>query len=69
MLVSLQEDSINQALTNCAFLIPALTLLSASIKAMEDSLDRIKNGKPTDDVIVPFQECKVSNLAFEEFII
>lgn len=36
---------------------------------MEDSLDRIKNGKPTDDVIVSFQECKVSDLALEEFII
>jgi 2-methylisocitrate lyase-like PEP mutase family enzyme len=29
-----------------------LTLLSASIKAMQESLDRIKNGLPTDDLIL-----------------
>lgn len=28
-----------------------LTLLSASIKAMTDSLDRIKTGTPTDEII------------------
>lgn len=35
-----------------------LTLLSASIKAMQESLDRIKHGKPTDDLILPFTETK-----------
>jgi 2-methylisocitrate lyase-like PEP mutase family enzyme len=35
-----------------------LTLLSASIKAMEDSLLRIKEGIPTDDIILPFSETK-----------
>jgi 2-methylisocitrate lyase-like PEP mutase family enzyme len=35
-----------------------LTLLSASIKAMEQSLQRIKNGDPTDDVILSFSETK-----------
>lgn len=35
-----------------------LTLLSASIKAMEESLARIKEGTPTDDIIVPFGEAK-----------
>ena len=35
-----------------------LTLLSASIKAMQDSLELIKRGKPTDEMIVTFQETK-----------
>lgn len=35
-----------------------LTLLSASIKAMQESLDRIKNGIPTDDIIATFSETK-----------
>jgi 2-methylisocitrate lyase-like PEP mutase family enzyme len=35
-----------------------LTLLSASIKAMQESLDRIQNGLPTDDLILPFSETK-----------
>lgn len=35
-----------------------LTLLSASIKAMEHSLQMIKNGEPTDDVILSFSETK-----------
>eukprot|EP00521_Asterionellopsis_glacialis_P007682 CAMPEP_0195288084 /NCGR_PEP_ID=MMETSP0707-20130614/4892_1 /TAXON_ID=33640 /ORGANISM="Asterionellopsis glacialis, Strain CCMP134" /LENGTH=315 /DNA_ID=CAMNT_0040347905 /DNA_START=41 /DNA_END=991 /DNA_ORIENTATION=- len=35
-----------------------LTLLSASIKAMQESLDRIKNGEPTDDLILTFGETK-----------
>lgn len=35
-----------------------LTLLSASIKAMEQSLQMIKNGEPTDDVILSFAETK-----------
>jgi 2-methylisocitrate lyase-like PEP mutase family enzyme len=35
-----------------------LTLLSASIKAMTFSLDRIKQGLPTDDIISTFTETK-----------
>lgn len=35
-----------------------LTLLSASIKAMQDSLDRIQKGLPTDDLIATFPETK-----------
>jgi 2-methylisocitrate lyase-like PEP mutase family enzyme len=35
-----------------------LTLLSASIKSMEESLRRIQNGTPTDDVIAPFATTK-----------
>lgn len=35
-----------------------LTLLSASIKAMQESLDLIKSGQPTDDLIMPFDETK-----------
>ena len=35
-----------------------LTLLSASIKAMQESLDRIQKGLPTDDLILPFTETK-----------
>eukprot|EP00558_Chaetoceros_sp_UNC1202_P008518 CAMPEP_0197240652 /NCGR_PEP_ID=MMETSP1429-20130617/6883_1 /TAXON_ID=49237 /ORGANISM="Chaetoceros sp., Strain UNC1202" /LENGTH=345 /DNA_ID=CAMNT_0042700331 /DNA_START=13 /DNA_END=1050 /DNA_ORIENTATION=- len=35
-----------------------LTLLSASIKAMQESLDLIKSGKPTDDMILSFSETK-----------
>ena len=47
-----------------------LTLLSASIKAMQDSLQLIKEGKPTEDMIVTFQETKdavgFSNYAIQE---
>jgi len=35
-----------------------LTLLSASIKAMQESLQLIKDGKPTDDMILSFTETK-----------
>ena len=35
-----------------------LTLLSASIKAMQESLLRIQKGLPTDDLILPFGETK-----------
>lgn len=35
-----------------------LTLLSASIKAMQESLELIKNGQPTDEVILTFAETK-----------
>jgi 2-methylisocitrate lyase-like PEP mutase family enzyme len=35
-----------------------LTLLSASIKAMMTSLELIKNGSPTDSMILPFAETK-----------
>ena len=35
-----------------------LTLLSASIKAMNESLELIKNGEPTDDMILSFGETK-----------
>lgn len=35
-----------------------LTLLSASIKAMQDSLELIKKGEPTDDMILTFAETK-----------
>lgn len=35
-----------------------LTLLSASIKAMQESLDRIQHGKSTDDLICTFDETK-----------
>jgi 2-methylisocitrate lyase-like PEP mutase family enzyme len=47
-----------------------LTLLSASIKAMQQSLELIKNGEPTDDMILPFSEAKdavgFTNYAEEE---
>jgi 2-methylisocitrate lyase-like PEP mutase family enzyme len=35
-----------------------LTLLSASIRAMESSLARLKEGKPVDDLIMDFSETK-----------
>ena len=35
-----------------------LTLLSASVKAMTESLQRIKEGKPTDDLISTFTDTK-----------
>lgn len=35
-----------------------LTLLSASIKAMQESLERIQNGTPTDDMIATFADTK-----------
>lgn len=35
-----------------------LTLLSASIKAMQTSLERIREGLPTDDLILSFEETK-----------
>ena len=35
-----------------------LTLLSASIKSMQDSLAAIKEGRSTDDLILPFAETK-----------
>jgi len=35
-----------------------LTLLSASIRAMQESLTRIMMGAPTDDLILPFEETK-----------
>ena len=35
-----------------------LTLLSASIKTMQESLQLIKEGKPTLDKILPFAETK-----------
>lgn len=35
-----------------------LTLLSASIKALQESLARIKDGLPTDDLILSFAETK-----------
>ena len=35
-----------------------LTLLSASIKAMQDCLELIKNGQPTDEMILSFAETK-----------
>lgn len=41
--------------TFCAY---PLTLLSASIKAMQSSLGRIRNGERTDDLIVPFTTTK-----------
>jgi 2-methylisocitrate lyase-like PEP mutase family enzyme len=43
-----------------------LTLLSASIKAMQQSLQLIKDGKPTDDVISSFKETKES-VGFGEY--
>jgi 2-methylisocitrate lyase-like PEP mutase family enzyme len=47
-----------------------LTLLSASIKSMTESLDRIQKGLPTDDLICSFSETKdvvgFSNYASEE---
>ena len=33
-----------------------LTLLSASVKAMQSSLQLLKSGQPTDSMIVPFTE-------------
>ena len=35
-----------------------LTLLSASIKAMQESLELIKNGQPTDEMILSFTDTK-----------
>jgi len=35
-----------------------LTLLSSSIKAMNESLQRLKDGEPTDDIISTFQDTK-----------
>ena len=35
-----------------------LTLLSASVKAMTESLERIKLGQPTDEIIATFEETK-----------
>ena len=35
-----------------------LTLLSASIRAMTESLERIRSGQPTDDLISTFEETK-----------
>jgi 2-methylisocitrate lyase-like PEP mutase family enzyme len=35
-----------------------LTLLSASIKTMQESLERLKEGKSTDDLILPFDQTK-----------
>ena len=35
-----------------------LTLLSASIKAMTESLERIHKGEPTDDIISTFEQTK-----------
>jgi 2-methylisocitrate lyase-like PEP mutase family enzyme len=35
-----------------------LTLLSSSIKSMTESLDRIKRGLPTDDLISSFADTK-----------
>jgi 2-methylisocitrate lyase-like PEP mutase family enzyme len=47
-----------------------LTLLSASIKAMQESLNLIKNGQPTEDMILSFAETKdivgFTNYANEE---
>lgn len=47
-----------------------LTLLSASIKSLQESLDRIKSGKQTDDLIAPFSTTKdvvgFTNYANEE---
>ena len=33
-----------------------LTLLSASVKAMQSSLQLLKDGQPTDSLLVPFEE-------------
>ena len=41
--------------TFCAY---PLTLLSSSILAMQKSLERIRNGEPTDDLIAPFATTK-----------
>ena len=35
-----------------------LTLLSASVKAMMESLERIQQGQPTDHLIATFKETK-----------
>lgn len=43
-----------------------LTLLSASINAMQQSLQLIKDGKPTDDVILSFKETKEC-VGFDEY--
>lgn len=47
-----------------------LTLLSASIKSMIESLDRIQKGLPTDELISSFSETKdvvgFSNYASQE---
>ena len=47
-----------------------LTLLSASVKAMTESLERIHRGEPTDDLISTFEETKdvvgFTNYALEE---
>ena len=45
-----------------------LTLLSASIKAMNESLERIKQGLPTDDLICSFSETKDA-VGFTEYAV
>lgn len=49
-----------QELKNMGYTMAAypLTLLSASIKAMQESLERIQMGEPTDDIIATFAETK-----------
>lgn len=44
-----------------------LTLLSASIKAMQESLDRIKNGLPTDDLILVSRREYKRSLLYSHF--
>jgi len=43
-----------------------LTLLSASIKAMQESLELIKTGQPTDEMILSFAEAK-DNVGFTQY--
>jgi 2-methylisocitrate lyase-like PEP mutase family enzyme len=43
-----------------------LTLLSSSIRIMEESLRRIRDGTPTDDLILSFGETK-STVGFSQY--
>jgi hypothetical protein len=47
-----------QILSNMLFSCLHQALLSASIKAMQESLDRIQKGIATDDIIATFSETK-----------
>jgi 2-methylisocitrate lyase-like PEP mutase family enzyme len=45
-----------------------LTLLSASIRVMEAALVRIRDGNPTDDLILPFVDTK-SAVGFSQYAV
>jgi len=43
-----------------------LTLLSASVKAMKISLEALKNGRSTDNLVLPFKELQ-QDVGFNEY--